>query len=494
MLALELRFLGGRFHATPWGRNVNEGIPEWPPSPFRLARALYDAWKRKRPDWPATRVEPLMRALSGRDVLFHLPPARMSHLRLFYRQGSEVESDKKKVFDAFVVLSPDTPVYIGLPSASLTAGQRANLQELSSLPIYFGRAESLASLQVADRDGPWNCRPAEAAEPSQSTDVVRVACLCAPGRHDAVIVSPARSATKKKPAQAGETLAWLEAIAWGSEMTIRHRLSQPPALEWTPYRRPSDALAAVPGPRAPRRTIEADTVILAVDGRVPPRVLESVRVGDEIRRRAMGAHRRIMGGDRTKVSPRFSGKDPSGIRLAHGHLHASFLAWDRDADGVVDHVIVTSPGGFDRHELLALHRLAPLDFPSREHPARLIPIAVGRRDAIFAPSTSFRSTTPFLPTRHHRGKRDGSFGAWLRAEVSRSLRDHHMPEVVSLEPLDHHEIDGGRRLRWLEFRRARRGEPPRLGFGFRIVLRSPVSGPFSIGAGAHFGLGLFVPL
>jgi hypothetical protein len=56
VVVIELRFLTGRFHATPWGRNVNEGVPEWPPSPYRLLRALYDAWKRKRPDWPEGRV------------------------------------------------------------------------------------------------------------------------------------------------------------------------------------------------------------------------------------------------------------------------------------------------------------------------------------------------------------------------------------------------------------------------------------------------------
>ncbi len=34
MLAIALRFPLGRFHATPWGRHVNEGAPEWPPSPW----------------------------------------------------------------------------------------------------------------------------------------------------------------------------------------------------------------------------------------------------------------------------------------------------------------------------------------------------------------------------------------------------------------------------------------------------------------------------
>ena len=57
MLVIELTFPSGRYHATAWGHHVNEGVPEWPPSPYRLVRALYDVWKRKRPDWaPAARV------------------------------------------------------------------------------------------------------------------------------------------------------------------------------------------------------------------------------------------------------------------------------------------------------------------------------------------------------------------------------------------------------------------------------------------------------
>lgn len=40
MPTLKLRFPGGRYHATPWGHHVNEGLIEWPPSPWRLLRAL----------------------------------------------------------------------------------------------------------------------------------------------------------------------------------------------------------------------------------------------------------------------------------------------------------------------------------------------------------------------------------------------------------------------------------------------------------------------
>ena len=39
MLLIEIHSPAGRFHATPWGRHVNEGAVEWPPSPWRFLRA-----------------------------------------------------------------------------------------------------------------------------------------------------------------------------------------------------------------------------------------------------------------------------------------------------------------------------------------------------------------------------------------------------------------------------------------------------------------------
>ena len=50
-----------------------------------------------------------------------------------------------------------------------------------------------------------------------------------------------------------------------------------------------------------------------------------------------------------------------------------------------------------------------------------------------------------------------------------------------------------REITWNQFRRARKGEEPRYGIGFKIEFENPVAGPIAIGYGSHFGLGLFVP-
>ena len=40
MPILTFTFPGKRYHATPWGAPVNEAQVEWPPSPWRVCRAL----------------------------------------------------------------------------------------------------------------------------------------------------------------------------------------------------------------------------------------------------------------------------------------------------------------------------------------------------------------------------------------------------------------------------------------------------------------------
>ena len=81
MTTIRLVFAAGRYHGTPWGRHVNEGVPEWPPSPVPPAalRALYDVWQRKCGDLPEKeksgrflKPSPLLRASRCRTRCLHI--------------------------------------------------------------------------------------------------------------------------------------------------------------------------------------------------------------------------------------------------------------------------------------------------------------------------------------------------------------------------------------------------------------------------------------
>ena len=62
---LRMEFPWGRYHATPWGRNVNEGHPEWPPSPWRILRALFSTWRTRCSHLRAEDVEAALTQLAG---------------------------------------------------------------------------------------------------------------------------------------------------------------------------------------------------------------------------------------------------------------------------------------------------------------------------------------------------------------------------------------------------------------------------------------------
>ena len=63
----------GRYHANPWDRAVNEGASEWPPSPWRILRALVATWYTRWPDLPGRRHRRAARR-PGRPAV--LPDAR----------------------------------------------------------------------------------------------------------------------------------------------------------------------------------------------------------------------------------------------------------------------------------------------------------------------------------------------------------------------------------------------------------------------------------
>ncbi len=116
-----------------------------------------------------------------------------------------------------------------------------------------------------------------------------------------------------------------------------------------------------------------------------------------------------------------------------------------------------------------------------------------RLAALVAPqATVVRSETPFVPPRHYRKGR-GEFTQWLASEVHREATNQNVPLPVRVTPMRCLERSG-REIRWIEFRRNRKDDLPRLGYGFELEFADPVDGPIALGYGCHFGLGLFVPV
>jgi CRISPR-associated protein Csb2 len=113
MLSIAFTFPAGRYHATPWGRHVNEADVAWPPDLWRITRALIAVWHRKLDParFPRERLHELLARLVEADPpSFRLPESVIHAHSRHYMPGKD---DKRTlVFDAFARVADDDPVVI----------------------------------------------------------------------------------------------------------------------------------------------------------------------------------------------------------------------------------------------------------------------------------------------------------------------------------------------------------------------------------------------
>lgn len=483
MLAIEIVFTAGRYHATPWGRNVNEGVVEWPPSPYRLARALVDVCRRRHPDWEDARLEQILRVVQSAPN-YYLPPATSSHTRSYLSSNDKDASSKQKVFDAFVCINKNAGLYIGF-DLSPNEDVIRDLGELLSELDYLGRSESWirARLVNATDITGFNCRPTKAGAIGKNDEMIQVACLRHETDYSNLPMVPIIKRGKKEV-----QLSWLEAISLSTKDLLQQGWSAPPAQVTVDYVRSSHSLKPLPAIR--RRTLSSgfNTARYNLDSAVLPRVTETVPVAERIRAHLMGIHKKVIGSP-DSVSPLFSGKSPDG-GPATGHEHIFIWPMDTNGDGRIDQIVVKSALPFEASELDAMDRLRSVWQPDGRPDVELVLVSLAK-SLKGTSSKHWVSATPFVTNRHHRKGR-GSYQEWLEEEIRRECAIHCLPEPERIEFIDHCRT-AGHALRWMEFVRSRKGSAPIQGHGCRMTFADDIEGPFALGSLCHFGLGLFVP-
>jgi CRISPR-associated protein Csb2 len=531
MIAIGLKFLAGRFHATPWGRHVNEGAPEWPPSPWRLLRSLVATWKTKLDDsLDRAEAETLLRMLADPPEFF-LPPAGAGHSRHYMPWFKKGPGDKTLVFDAFVALPPESELLVVWPEATLLPEQRLKLQRWLEHLSYFGRAEAwcearlLDEAEAARRTSQINCRPLGSRVPDRNTEIARVLCAdpatAFSGEHTPkTVTTTGRGAAKKEHIQphydpdwhlCGETL-WLHAERW----------SDAPGSRWVRYARPVDCFKITPKAhhRAPGKD-RPQVARFALDSAVLPLLTETLPVGELARRSLMSWYGKVMAQGKSEI---FSGKTADGA-VNTGHGHAYYLPTDEDHDGRLDHLTVVATNGFGPDELRAIDRLRKLWSRDREqsgHPLRVVLLGLGRIDDTYesgplSSAITWISATPFLAQRHPktRGtKRDApelltspqvflanalqeELKRWIERRTDLANLD---ASRIEIEPVFERGTKIFRlpdsKLRPIQFKRYRQkaGDDggQRLSGFFQIKFRDRIQGPIALGHSCHFGLGLFV--
>lgn len=463
-VTIEIAFPWGRYHATPWTKAANEGVPEWPPSPWRLLRALYATWMDRCGDLASDTVESLLSDLATPPT-FWLPPAQPGHSRHYY---PDTANGTDLVFDPFVSMARDASVGVHWP-VDLDESSRAALHRLVSVLPYLGRAESICDAQVVADIEPAGRTEVGPVVAGAAVDGAEVRWLLAP-------VAP---------------LDLNGLTSTTTEMRKARRTLPQGAVE-IPYALPTGE--RVPRP-APRRALARPTLIrFAIDGPALPALTAAVAMGDGLR---AAFQSRFGGGDASSAT--LSGKEFDGTPR-QGHMHAHYLSLDDDRDRRIDVITAWAPVGFSAEEVAAAAAIRQVAGRRLEQARDFAPVRVAieslvteptQDPGLAGPSRTWVSHTPFAPSMHPKGEPLEDF---LRKALERELTWRAgwwaaPPELVELEVLPPR---GG----WAEHRRRRVTQSAahnRPAWGLRLAFTEPIIGPLALGHLSHFGLGLFLP-
>ena len=482
MIALQIEFVAGQFHANPWDSGTNEGEIEWPPAPWRILRGIVAGWHRSG----AAERETLLRVLDAlaECPLYDLPLVSSGHTRHYVPLGGlkAGKAEKTLMLDSFIALDRNrehaTQAFAIWPNVTLDVGERRLLETCCSGIRYFGRAESWCEVTVVNEipsaQGRF-CVDLASRDASEGPTLRRLA---------------ASSALRGR--------GLLRSL---SEMTSdmrRARHAMPIGTGWVEYRMPLDfgwvpeqALA-----RDIRAAVIPPTVLrFAVDPEngVLPRITYAVPFAEKMRHAALKRHSAING---APASKRLAGKQADGRDRREGHDHPFFLPLDRSGRGVIDAVDVWLPKGCTADEFRALSGISRIWDPVILEGAFAITyIGQVTRDA----ATEWRTVTPVILDRFP--KRRGPGGSVLvdapEEQLRRALETRGLvsADIEIWAPRETISSRLGGRIRLDAFRRARTGEPtihPVVGATLRF--NEPACGPIVLGRLAHFGLGRFAPV
>jgi CRISPR-associated protein Csb2 len=502
-IILRQTFPLGRFHATPWKVSpYDDPHGEWPPSPWRLLRALLARsfqYRREGGDASDAQQAALAGAFASSTIEWHLPPASWRGPGLRQYQPAEFQWNPAaakepgmkgykttKVMDAFWLTdrSDDSEsegaLWWFLDGPAWTDETLALLDSCAARLTYFGRAESITELaRITDTNTPApmpNCTLTK----QRKQGAVPVLAL-AP---EATLTDALRSTDSPELANGdlppGACWSYAQRPDRPTTRPMRKPEKQRPPVQWMQF-----AL----GSRIPIYEKSAVTLTQRFRGAAAKCLLLAATDGNM--------------DDWTKAPPEMqelgatlTGKDADGKPLI-GHRHAVFFL--HFEGGEATRLCAWSADGFTHDEQIAMLRASErevsLTYKKSSWAAKLIPL-----DGLVPPppgipqtgAQCWKSMTPYVPPRHvfdRRGK--VKRGESVAEQIAEELANREFPTATV-------EIEEGS-ARWVKVHqpsRTRDGatNDDKRGYTVRITFSEPVKGPIFLGHSCHFGLGLFQPI
>ena len=526
MATLEFRFPGGRYHATPTGHHVNEGIVEWPPSPWRLVRALIACgfstqhWE----DIPDT-ARRLFESLCSVLPEYRLPPAALGHSR-HYMPIAALDKGRERttlVIDSFADVG-DGDLWVRWPVA-LATDEAVLFATLAEHLGYLGRSESwVLAKSISDGEPlPEGSHvrafpDVDGERPNREYDQMSLLAPERPERYanwrkreleSALANMEERESGKKKPTKAqlkkrqlqleeSYPLDVLDGMQWDTSRWKGANWSQAPGSRRVLYWRGTGALEATPPVVSrPTRNGKVEALLFALttpsgSRSALPAIARTVPQAELLHRALVSK----AGHNHSELTGR--GEDGAPLR---GHQHAHIAPLDLDRDGHLDHILLFAPGKFSPQALQAARsvkrtymkkgagelQVAIAGEGSLSDLCKLDGELGASIDRLLGPSHRWLSATPFVPPRYLKKRGANSLEGQVEAELAVRGLGRASVSIVPWSSENH-------ALRHVIRCRSERAPQPPIDTGFvlRLQFDEPVPGPICLGYGSHFGLGRFV--
>lgn len=521
MQTIRLAFPVQRYHATPHGHHVNEGLVEWPPSPWRILRSLLAVGYSKLhwrdgalPDGARALIEKLSAALPS----YSATSIDGAHTRHYMPMGNFKKGKEQTtlVFDTWANVTEPLLVYWPVV---LDASERLLLAELLRHMNYLGRAESWVEAELLPDFEAYPdpvCVPIPGNRAPARLGFDQVELMAPVIAADYLGWRAESTGGDPKPTKAADLKGWqanqdlypadlLAALQMQTNTRRAAGWSQAPGSQRVLYWRPRKAEAR---PQSAAFSATSTTSVscmllaLATDSRnqaALPHIQRSLPHAERL-------HRAVIAASNGRPVHVLSGLDEKGSPLSGAHQHAHILPLDLDGDQHIDHFLLWAPMGFDGNaqaaidavrktyakgvKSLQLAVIARCDLDELLTLGAGLGVAVNAHFGLRGEHRIWRSRTPLVMPRFL--KRTGKNTA--EGQILAELGGRGLPSPTSIRIIDSHD-DLSLELRRFVRIRDKRNNPPPVNHAFAIELEfaEPVRGPICLGYGSHFGLGQFSP-